>query len=81
MAINITNEEADKLIRKFAKLTGRNLTDAIILAVNEAIESRVNTETPMETAERLRKKHGIRLTAQAREPLPPSVFNEMWEDK
>lgn len=73
MAINITNEEADKLIRKFAKLTGRNLTDAIILAVNEAIDSRVNTETPMETAERLRKKHGIRLTAQAREPFPVRI--------
>ncbi|MBC8719864.1 type II toxin-antitoxin system VapB family antitoxin [Ochrobactrum sp. Marseille-Q0166] len=80
MAINITNDEADKLIRKFAALTGRNLTDAIILAVNEAIDSRVNAETPLETAERLRKKHGMRLTDQARKPLPQSVFNDMWDD-
>jgi hypothetical protein len=41
MAINITDDEADKLIREFAALTGRNLTDAVILAVNEAIDRRV----------------------------------------
>lgn len=80
MALNITNDEADKLIRKFAALTGRNLTDAIILAVNEAIDSRVNAETPLETAERLRKKHGMRLTDQAKNPLPQAVFNDMWDD-
>lgn len=80
MAINITNEEADKLIRKFAALTGRNLRDAIILAVNEAIDSRVNAETPLEIAERLRKKHGMRLTDQAKNPLPQAVFNDMWDD-
>lgn len=81
MAINITNEEADKLIRKFAKLTGRNMTEAIILAVNEAIESRTNVETPLATAERLRRKYGFRIKDENRKPLPQSVYDEMWETK
>jgi antitoxin VapB len=77
MTINITNKEADKLTRKFAELEGVSLTEAIVIAMREAIGRRRNAETPLETAVRLRAEFGIRLTDRARRPLPRSVFDEM----
>jgi len=35
-------------------------------------------ETPLQTAARLRGKHGFVLRAAARKPLPRAVFDEMW---
>ncbi len=51
MPINITNPEADSLTRRFALMEGVGIT--------EAIARRLATETPIETAARLRAKHGI----------------------
>lgn len=78
MAINVNNPEADALTRTFAKLAGVSITDAIVIAMKEAIERRRNSETPLQTAARLREKHGIVLTDAMREPLPKDAFDEMW---
>jgi antitoxin VapB len=80
MAININNREADALTRKFAEMEGVGLTDAIVIAMREAIERRRLTETPIETARRLRDKYGIKLSDEAKKPLHKSVFDEMWGD-
>jgi antitoxin VapB len=80
MPINITNETADELTRKFARLAKVSLTDAIVIAMREAIERRQNAETPMETAAKLRAKHSINITDEVRKPLPKAVFDEMWEN-
>lgn len=77
MTINITNREADKLTRKFAKIEGVSLSEAVAIAMREAIERRRRNETPLETAARLRVEFGISLTEKARRPLPRSVFDEM----
>jgi antitoxin VapB len=77
MTINITNREADKLTRKFAKIEGVSLSEAVAIAMREAIERRRRNETPLETAARLRAEFGISLTEKARRPLPRSVFDEM----
>jgi antitoxin VapB len=77
MTINITNRDADKLTRKFAKIEGVGLSEAVVIAMREAIERRRRNETPLETAARLRAEFGISLTEQARKPLPRSVFDEM----
>jgi antitoxin VapB len=77
MTINITNSEADKLTRKFAKIAGVGLSEAVVIAMREAIERRRNSETPLQTAARLRAEFGVSLTARARQPLPRSVFDEM----
>lgn len=58
MAISVDNPEADALTRQFAELAGVGITEAIIIAMMEAIERR-RTETPRETAARLRAKHGV----------------------
>lgn len=80
MPINVTNEQADELTRKFAKIANVSITDAIVIAMREAIDRRVKAETPMETAARLRAKHNIELSDKARTPLPKTVFDDMWKD-
>jgi len=80
MPINVNNEQADRLTRKFAKIANVSLTDAIVIAMNEAIERRLNVETPLQTAERLRAKHNISLSDQMRTSLPKQAFDDMWED-
>jgi antitoxin VapB len=79
MPINVNNPEADTLTRKFAKLEGVGITDAIVIAMREAIERRRGAETPRQTAARLRAKHGVTLGATARAPLPKEAFDEMWD--
>lgn len=81
MAINVNNDEADKLTRKFATLAGVSLTDAIVIAMKEAIERRRGTETPLQTARRIRDKHGVVLNEHTRKPLPRGAFDEMWDER
>ena len=78
MTINVDNSEADALTREFADMAGVSLTEAIVIAMKEAIERRRGAETPLQTAERLCRKHGVRPDARAREPLPREVFDAMW---
>ncbi|PRD43746.1 hypothetical protein C5748_09720 [Phyllobacterium phragmitis] len=80
MPINVNNPEADALTRKFARMAGVNITDAIVIAMKEAIERRRNAETPLQTAARVREKHGIMLRDEARTPLPREAFDEMWDE-
>jgi antitoxin VapB len=77
MTINVTNKEADALTRKLAKLEGVGVTEAIVIAVREALERRRNKETPIETAARLRAEFGVELSDQARQPLPRSVYDDL----
>ncbi len=79
MAINVNNKEADALARKFAEMEGVGLTEAIVIAMKEAIERRRRAETPIETARRLRGKYGIKLSDHAKAPLQKTVFDEMWD--
>lgn len=80
MPINVSNPEADALTRKFAAMAGVGISEAIVLAMTEAIERRRNTETPRETAARLRAKHGVAISDEARVPLPREAFDAMWEE-
>ena len=80
MPLNVNNPEADALTRKFARMAGVGMTQAIIIAMKEAIARRRNAETPLETAAKLREKHGISLGRETRKPLPKQVFDAMWED-
>lgn len=77
MTINITNKEADALTRKLAKIEGIGLSDAVILAMREALERRRQIETPIETAARLRAEFGIVLTDEAHKSLPRSFYDDL----
>ncbi len=80
MAINVNNPEADALTRQFAEMAGVGITDAIVIAMKEAIERRNRAETALETAARLRTKHQVVLAERAQSPLPREVFNDLWDD-
>ncbi|MCJ2137769.1 type II toxin-antitoxin system VapB family antitoxin [Methylobacterium sp. J-026] len=79
MPINVNNSEADALTRRFAAMAGVGITEAIVIAMREAIARRHQSETPQATAARLREKHGITLDKAARTPLPREVYDAMWE--
>lgn len=59
MALNIKNEEADRLARDLAAITGESLTDAVIEALRERLE-RVSGRSigfgPREEVERIQKR-------------------------
>lgn len=80
MAINVNNPEADALTRQFAQIAGVGITDAIVIAMREAIERRCRAETPLETAARLRATYQLVPGEQARHPLSRQVFDAMWDE-
>ena len=80
MPINVNNAEADALTRKFAGMAGVGITEAIVIAMKEAIARRRAAETSLETAARLRAQYHVTLTDEARNPLPRQVFDDMWAD-
>jgi antitoxin VapB len=81
MPINVNNPEADALTRRFAHMAGVSITDAIVIAMKEAIERRRVAESPLQTAARLREKHGVSLRKPARKPLTREAFDKMWESE
>lgn len=81
MPINVNNPEADALTRRFAHMAGVSITDAIVIAMKEAIERRRVAESPLQTAARLREKHGVSLRKAAKKPLPREAFDKMWESE
>lgn len=80
LPLNVNNPEADALTRKFAGMLGVGITDAIVIAMKEAIARRRAAETPLETAARLRARYGVTLSDETRKPLPRQVFDDMWGD-
>ena len=69
MPLNVNNPEADALTRKFAGMLGVGITDAINIAMKEAIARRRAAETPLETAARLRAATGRRTIRLCDHPL------------
>ena len=47
MALSLKNDEADRLVRELAELTGETLTDAVIVSLRERLE-RKRAEQPTE---------------------------------
>ncbi|MGX8010463.1 type II toxin-antitoxin system VapB family antitoxin [Mesorhizobium sp. ORM8.1] len=77
MAISIKNKEADRPIRTLAAVEGVGLTEAVMIAMREALKRRRIGETPLETAARLRSEFGIELSEQACNVLPRSVYDQL----
>lgn len=75
MTINITNREADRLTRKLAQMEGVGVTEAVVIAMREALQRRRSTETALETAARIRAELGIRLNDEMRKPLPRAFWD------
>lgn len=60
-------------------MAGVGITDAIVIAMREAIERRTLLESPLQTA-RLPENHGVVVSDEARKPLPREAFDDMWDN-
>lgn len=79
MALNIKNEETQKLAQELAKLTGESMTAAIREAVRERLD-RVRSEHGSGLADRL-LKIGKDCAAQLEEPFRSVDHGEFLYDK
>lgn len=77
MTLSIRNPEADALARRLAAMEGREITEAVIVALREAIARRVASETPRETALRLLAKHGVKPKPEAAKPVDPQLYHAL----
>ena len=79
MTINIRNPEADALARRLAQIDETSITEAVVAALKEAIQSRIQQESPSETAKRLLAKHGLAFKP-GRKPVPDSAWHDLDHD-
>lgn len=79
MTLSIRNPEADLLARRLAKLDDTTVTEAVILALREAISARVAREDPSDAAERILKSHGLSFPRNRR-PVPPEAYHDLDHD-
>ena len=79
MALSIRNPEADILAKRLARLNDTTVTEAVILALKEAIASRVAREDPSDTAGRILKRHSLSFPKDRR-PVPPEAYHDFDHD-
>jgi len=77
MVLNIRNPRADALASELAELQGTSITEAVVIALDEAVRARRTRESSAELVDRLLKKHGITLTEEMRKPVPQEVWDEL----
>jgi antitoxin VapB len=79
MTLSIRNLEADALARRLAQLDESSITDAVVVALKEAIQRRVREERPSETARRLLARRGLAFRP-GRKPVPDAAWHELDHD-
>ena len=80
MTLSIRNPQADSLARRLAELDHTSITEAVVTALQEAINARIARETPSETARRILESHGITLTKEMGKPLPEDAYHDLDHD-
>ncbi|WP_163267567.1 type II toxin-antitoxin system VapB family antitoxin [Chelativorans alearense] len=79
MTLNIRNEEADELARRLARIDRTSITNAVVSALRETLDSRMRKETPRETARRILARRGLSFQPN-RKPVPPEAFHDLDHD-
>ncbi len=79
MSLNIKSDEAHKLAKQLAKLTGENMTEAVIKAVRERL-ARLRQQREPELAERL-AEIGKECAAHLKEPFRSVDHGELLYDE
>lgn len=79
MTISIRNPVADALARRLAEIEGASITDAVVIALREALDARIRRETPSETARRILAKRGLKLRSD-RKALPDDAYHDLDHD-
>ncbi len=79
MTLSIRNPEADALARRLADIDRTSITEAVLIALKEAVSARIHKETPSETAQRILAKRGLAFRPN-RKPVPEDVWHELDHD-
>jgi len=66
MTLSIRNPEADRLATRLAALDDATVTEAVIVALREAIAARTRRESAQETAREILKRRGLAFVANPR---------------
>lgn len=79
MTLSIRNPEADQLARQLAVIQGTTITEAVVLALKDAVKARRKPVDPIESAQRILREEGLAF-AHDRQPVPDSVYHEYDHD-
>lgn len=79
MTLSIRNPEADALAKRLAKLDDTTITEAVIVALREAIAARTRREPAHETARKILARRGLSFR-EGRRPVPPEVYHDLDHD-
>jgi antitoxin VapB len=79
VTLSIRNPEADLLAKRLAKLDDTSITEAVIVALREALAARMKKETPQETARKILARRGLAFV-EGRRPVPPEAYHELDHD-
>jgi antitoxin VapB len=79
VVLNIRNPEAENLARKLADIDRTTITDALIVALKESIQTRRRGEVPSETARHILQKRGLSFPAD-RNPVPAQAYHDLDHD-
>jgi antitoxin VapB len=79
MTLSIRNPEADQLAKRLAKLEDTTVTEAVIVALREAIAARAKREPARETARKILARRGLAFP-ERRRPVPPEAYHELDHD-
>lgn len=79
MTLSIRNPQADALARRLAEIEGASITEAVVIALKEAVNARIRQETPSETARRILAKRGLAFRSD-RKPVPDEAYHELDHD-
>lgn len=79
MTLGIRNPEADALARRLAEIDHTSITDAVVVALKEALNARLRRETPSQTAQHILEKRGLAFRRD-RKPAPPEAYHALDHD-
>lgn len=79
MTLSIRNREADQLARQLAEMEQTTITDAVVIALKDAVRARTKRVDPIGSAQMILAKHGLSFPP-GRQPVPDSVYHEYDHD-
>lgn len=79
VTLNIRNSEADMLARELARIDRTNITDAVISALRETLRTRMDGETPRETARKILERRGLSFQPD-RKSVPAEAYHDLDHD-
>jgi len=79
MTLSIRSPEADRLARELAGIEQTTITEAVVIALKDAVRARKQRTNPIESGQRILAKYGLSVPPD-RKPVPQSVYHYLDHD-